>query len=232
MEDPHSQYRYQVRFDWGVAGAAAVGHGVDVVVWVDVLDTAVRAVEPATDAAVAQLTDAAVTRAPDAASTRAPDAAGADTEASITDSHTEACVADPLAGALPHAAVVAGDFRNRGAVARWVLDQQAAKGDRFTVAVIAAGDWRADGTPRCTVEDLLAAGAVVDALAGVGIDYCSPEAAAACAAFTSLTRATAHLVSASGSGQQLIDLGRRSDVDFASEIDAAHSVPVLRNLRP
>ena len=126
--------------------------------------------------------------------------------------------------------VVAGGFRNRTAVARWVLDRQAVKGDRFTVAVIAAGAVRADGTPRFTVEDLLAAGAVVDALAGVGIDYCSPEAAAACAAFTSLTRATAHLVSASGSGQQLIDLGRRHDVDDACELDAVQLVPVLRDV--
>jgi 2-phosphosulfolactate phosphatase len=193
VEDPHSQYRYQVRFECGVAGAAAVGNGVDLIVWVDVLDT---------DAALASSVDTA-------------GAAGRP-------------LTDPLEGILPHAAVLAGGFRNRTAVARWVLDRQAAKGDRFTIAVVAAGGVRADGTPRFTVEDLLAAGAVIDALAVVGIDYCSPEAAAACAAFTSLTRATAHLVSASGSGQQLIDLGRRSDVDDACEIDAVQRVPVLR----
>ncbi|GAB3041940.1 hypothetical protein GCM10027052_24870 [Parafrigoribacterium mesophilum] len=214
MEDPHSQYRYQVRFEWGAAGAAAIGHGVDVVVWVDVLD-------------IDQVPDA-TNPAPRAAN-QAPDAARPDADPVGTDP----LGTDPLGGALPHAAVVAGGFRNRGAIARWVLDQQAAKGDRFTVAVIAAGGVRTDGTPRFTVEDLLAAGAVVDALAGAGIDYCSPEAAAACAAFTSLARATAHLVSASGSGQQLIDLGRRSDVDLASEIDASQSVTVLRDpLRP
>jgi 2-phosphosulfolactate phosphatase len=179
VDEPHSQYRYQVRFDWGAAGAAAVGNGVDVIVWTDVLG----AVEPD---------------------------------------------GDPLSGAVPHAAVIAGGLRNRLAVAQWVLAQQALKGDRFTVAVIAAGDARADGSARFTVEDLLAAGAVVDALAGVGIDYCSPEAAAACAAFTALKRATGHLISASGSGQDLIDQGRRSDVDFASELDASAVVPVLR----
>jgi phosphosulfolactate phosphohydrolase-like enzyme len=176
-----------------------VGNGADVVVWVDVLDT-----DPAP--------------VPSAALTDASEADAADPVSGV----------DPLAGVLPHAVVVAGGFRNRTAVARWVLDRQAVKGDRFTVAVIAAGAVRADGTPRFTVEDLLAAGAVVDALAGVGIDYCSPEAAAACAAFTSLTRATAHLVSASGSGQQLIDLGRRHDVDDACELDAVQLVPVLR----
>jgi 2-phosphosulfolactate phosphatase len=193
VEDPHSQYRYQVRFEWGVAGAAAVGNGVDVIVWVDVLDT--DAAFPASSA---------------------------------HDSPLHARADDPLDGILPRAAVVAGGLRNRTAVAQWVLDQQAVKGDRFTVAVIAAGSVREGGTPRFTVEDMLAAGAVVDALAGVGIDYCSPEAAAACAAFTSLARATAHLVSASGSGQQLIDLGRRSEVDDACEVDAVQAVPVLR----
>lgn len=179
MAAPDSQYRYQVRFDWGSSGAAAVGGGVDVLVWVDVL--------------------------------------GAGQSST-----------DPLPGAVPAAAVVAGNLRNRTAVAEWVLARQADKGDRFTVAVIAAGGVRPDGGFRFTVEDLLAAGAVVDALARVGIDYCSPEAAAACAAFTTLTRATGHLISASGTGQDFIDRGLRPAVDAAVEIDSSLVVPVLR----
>jgi 2-phosphosulfolactate phosphatase len=202
VDDPLSQYRYQVRFEWGAPGAAAVGPGVDVVVWVDVLGASdssrdTRAGLPARPLAGARI--------------RPP-----------------AEPADPLDGAVPQAAVVAGCLRNRGAVARWVLSEQAKKGDRFTVAVIAAGAQRESGSARFTVEDLLAAGAVIDALAAVGIDYCSPEAAAACAAFTSLTRATGHLISASGSGQEFIDRGLRSEVDFATEIDAEDAVPVLR----
>ena len=51
---------------------------------------------------------------------------------------------------------------------------------------MAAGGSTAGGATRFAVEDLLAAGAVVDALASRGIDYASPEAAAACAAFTGL----------------------------------------------
>jgi 2-phosphosulfolactate phosphatase len=179
MAAPDSQYRYQVRFDWGSSGATAVGAGVDVLVWVDVLGAAT----PRTD---------------------------------------------PLPGVVPAAAVVAGDLRNRTAVAKWVLARQADKGDRFTVAIVAAGDFRPDGSVRFTVEDLLAAGAVVDALAGVGFDYCSPEAAAACAAFTTLTRATGHLISASGTGQDFIDRGLRPAVDAAVEIDDSSAVPVLR----
>lgn len=140
-----AQSIYQVRFDWGLAGAESIGLGADAIIWVDQLG------EPRSE---------------------------------IPDAST----------------VVAGTIQNSAAVASWVLEQQASTGDRFIVAVVAAGEAREDGGLRFAVEDLLAAGAVIDALAGVGIDYCSPEAAAACAAYTSLRRGTAHLISASESG--------------------------------
>ena len=142
-----SQSKYQVRFDWGIAGAEAVGQGADAVIWVDQLG--------------------------------AP-------SATIPDART----------------VVAGTIQNSAAVAAWVLERQADAGDRFTVAVVAAGEPRSDGTLRFAVEDLLAAGAVIDALADVGIDYCSPEAAAVCAAYTGLRGGAAHLISASESGME------------------------------
>jgi 2-phosphosulfolactate phosphatase len=213
VDAPESQYRYQVRFDWAVAGAVAVGGGADVVVWVDVFGTP----DPLAPASVerAERGEAATGMHP---------LSGSDPLCGVGSLPGT----DPLHGAVPAAAVVAGGLRNRTAVADWVLARQAEKGGRFTVAVIGAGDVRADGSLRFTVEDLLAAGAVIDALAAVGIDYCSPEAAAATAAFTSLTRATGHLVSASGSGQRLIDAGRRADVDAAVEIDVSDTVPVLR----
>jgi 2-phosphosulfolactate phosphatase len=160
-----TQSPYQVRFDWGAAGAEAIGDGADVVVWVDQL---------------------------------------AATE-----------------GVLPqHPLVAKGSIQNRAAVAQWVLERQAERGDRFTVAVVAAGESRADGSLRFAVEDLLGAGAVIDALAAVGIDYCSPEAAVACAAYTSLSGAAAHLISASESGvsldRPLLDLDPVDDVPILS----------------
>ena len=97
-----------------------------------------------------------------------------------------------------------GSLRNARAVARWALEQQGDKGDRFVVAVIAAGEEREDGSMRFALEDLLGAGAIVDALADVGIDYCSPEAAAAASAFTGLRNATGHLIGASASGRELV----------------------------
>lgn len=118
------------------------------------------------------------------------------------------------------ALVVAGSLRNRRAVADWALARQGEKGDRFVIAVVAAG-------PGFAVEDLLGAGAVIDALADVGIDYCSPEAAAASAAYTGLRNATGHLISASVAGKTATAEGRRSEVDDAIAIDTSTEVPLL-----
>ena len=95
-------------------------------------------------------------------------------------------------------AVVTGSTGNRSAVAQWILDRQAAQGDRVIVAVVAAG--AADGG--FAVEDFLAAGAVIDALGDVGIDFTSPEAAAAAGAFAFLKNAASHILSASIAGQE------------------------------
>ncbi|QNE37034.1 hypothetical protein [Leifsonia shinshuensis] len=112
------------------------------------------------------------------------------------------------AAALPGTgAVVAAGLADAPAVAQWVLDEQVRLGRRAMVALIAAGGSAASGGTRFAVEDLLAAGAVVDALAALGIDYSSPEAAAACAAFTGLRGAVAHLLTASVSGQERIAAG-------------------------
>jgi 2-phosphosulfolactate phosphatase len=176
---PHGQSQYQVRFDWGVAGAATIATDADVIVFVDVLSP------------------------------------GAPVD---------------LAAELPAhpAAIVAGSLANAAAVASWALEQQGGKGDRFMVAVVAAGESRPDGTMRFALEDLLGAGAIIDALAGAGIDYCSPEAAAASAAFTGLRNATGHLIGASGTGRELAQLGRRDEVDRAIRVNSSDEVVVLR----
>lgn len=111
-----------------------------------------------------------------------------------------AAVADPDALVLVVGAAGAGD------AARRVLDRQAERGDRAVVAVVAAGSVDPDGH-RPAVEDQLAAGAVVDALAALGIDFSSPEAALVCAAAVSLRRATGHLLTASVSAGALTEAG-------------------------
>ncbi|RIJ53428.1 hypothetical protein DZF99_14545, partial [Clavibacter phaseoli] len=80
-------------------------------------------------------------------------------------------------------AVVSAGLADAPAVADWILALQTALGRRAYVAVVAAGAVEADGSWRACAEDQLAAGAVVDALAALGIDATSPEAAVACAAY-------------------------------------------------
>jgi 2-phosphosulfolactate phosphatase len=69
---------------------------------------------------------------------------------------------------------------------------------------------------------------VIDALGALGLDHTSPEAAAACEAFRGLRGAARHLLTASGSGQELVERGARDEVLAAAEVDASASVPVLR----
>jgi len=140
---PRSQTSYQVRFEWGAAGAAAVAVDADVVAWVDEIGSE-------------------------------PVPAGARVTA--------------LAEAAPFA--------------DWCLARQEELGGRFRIAVVAAGATQPDGSLRFAVEDLLAAGAVIDAIAELGIDHQSPEAAAAAAAYTGLRKATKHLVNASVSARE------------------------------
>lgn len=165
-----TQEKYQVRFAWGSAGAHRIAHGTHLVVWVDVLpERSGDGIDPTTRARAA-------------------------------------------AALLPDGpAIVLGHLGNAAAVAERVTSLQAERGDRCVVAVVAAGrttdgavtvaDAAGEPTdsaeaPEPAVEDLLAAGAVVDALVAVGIDHTSPEAAAACAAYTGLRRAVKHVVSA------------------------------------
>jgi 2-phosphosulfolactate phosphatase len=171
------QGQYQVRFDWGLDGANAIGGDADVLVLVDVLDE-------------------------------------------------DAALVDSMEGTS--GIVVSGSLQNSAALARWALDRQAGKGDRFTVAVVALGETRESGATRFALEDLLGAGAIIDALADAGIDYCSPEAAAAAAAFAGLRNATGHLIGASVGGRAAIARGGRSAVERAIATNSSETVRVLR----
>jgi 2-phosphosulfolactate phosphatase len=143
VSEASSQGSYQVRFDWGPVGAAAVAQDADALIWVD------------------QLGD----------------------------------VAGPEGS-------VAGVLERASELGDWALAQQELAGGRFRVAVVAAGVTRGDGSLRFAVEDLLAAGAIIEAIADRGIDHQSPEAAAAASAYRGLATATRHLISASVSARE------------------------------
>jgi 2-phosphosulfolactate phosphatase len=247
VETP-TQSMYEVRFDWAVEGLTSIAPDAGVIVVVDAISFSTT-VERAVAHGLTVLPFSGVGSAADAAA-----AAGAAlghprgepgislSPSSITPESVAAIapftrVLMPslngsrlcAAAAVFEVPVIAATLRNRAAVARWILAYQTQQGSRVRVAVVAAGESRTDGTTRFSVEDLLTAGAVIDALATVGVDYCSPEAAAACAAYTGLSRATGHLMTASVSGQQLIGDGQRADVELASELDVSDIVPVLRD---
>ncbi len=109
----------------------------------------------------------------------------------------------PLLGGTPGGVeLVPATLDEAADVAAFALDRQRELGGRFVIAVVAAGARRADGSIRFAVEDLLAAGAVIEALATAGIDHQSPEAAAAASAYAGLKNATRHLISACASSRE------------------------------
>lgn len=127
-------------------------------------------------------------------------------------------------------AVVAAGLTDAAAVAAWALAEQVRLGRRAMISLVAAGGTTTGGAPRFAVEDLLAAGAVVDALAALGIDYSSPEAAAACAAFTGLRGAVAHLLTASVSGQELVAAGSApAEIAPSGRLGTVDAVRVVRS---
>jgi hypothetical protein len=156
MTHAHDQGSYQVRFDWGAAGATAIASGAHLVIWVDQLAPADGAAEPM----------------------------------------------PVLGGTRGGVELMPATLDDAAEVAAFALRRQAELGGRCMIAVVAAGATRADGTQRFAVEDLLASGAIIEALAEAGIDHQSPEAAAAASAYAGLKNATRHLISASASSRE------------------------------
>lgn len=97
------------------------------------------------------------------------------------------------------AAIVVAGLTDAPAVAAWILAEQERLGRRAYIAIVAANDGASFAVP-----DVLAAGAVVDALMALGIDDTSPEAAVVSAAFGGLKRAVRHLTAASVQGRQAL----------------------------
>ncbi|WP_447946087.1 2-phosphosulfolactate phosphatase [Microbacterium lacticum] len=211
MSSPFDQSLYQVRLEWGDDGLARLATA-DVVVVVDVL----------------RFSSTVTTRV--AAGGAVPlDAAAHAVSLNGTAISRAAAALDPAP------IVLLGCLRNASAVAEAIADEQRRRGARTSIALIAGGELvpadagaAARTARRFAVEDLLGAGAIVDALGVRGIDHTSPEAAAAGEAFRGLRAATRHLLAASGSGQELAERGAHDEVRAAAELDASTAVPVLR----
>jgi 2-phosphosulfolactate phosphatase len=130
------------------------------------------------------------------------------------------------AAAAPH--VIAASLLNATAAARYVAGLLDAT--TLDVAVIAAGErWRDpddDGALRFALEDLLGAGAVLDALSAYPQ---SPEARAAAAVFHERRDDLTTALRTCGSGLELIAAGKTGDVDDCAHLDRYEVVPVLKD---
>lgn len=256
MTDWAAQAPFGVRFEWGLAGAMALGPSSSCLVVVDVLSftTAVSvAVEAgtrvypyawqdrsATDFARRNRAELAVYRRAVTDATpwslspaglrRAPF-----TERLVLPSPNGSSIC--AAAAVGGATVVAACLRNARAVGHYLSDEGYGSPDR-PVAVIAAGERWPDGSLRPSLEDLLGAGAVITAL-GSSVPVSapapapaaapasvSPEAAAARACFAGIPDVAA-AVTACASGQELLARGFADDVAVAVETATSPIVPIL-----
>jgi 2-phosphosulfolactate phosphatase len=211
MPSPFDQSTYQVRFEWGVEGLSRLAPA-DVVVVVDVLRF----------------------------SSTVADAVGSGTAVELEPALEWSRNGATVAAAVRDAVVLLGGVRNAAAVAGAVQAIQERRGQRTSVAVIAAGESDADCRLRVAVEDHLGAGAVIAALTDRGIDHTAPEAAVAAEGFRALRGALRHLMTASGSGRELADgvpsTARMraagidpTSVEDAALLDAIDAVPVLQD---
>lgn len=125
-----------------------------------------------------------------------------------------------LAAPARGARVFAGCLRNAAAVAA------AARAVSGAVNVIAAGERFRDDTLRPALEDVLGAGAILDALAPANP---SPEARAAIAVFRDARAELTARLFACASGLELVARGFPDDVRMAAALDASSAVPELRD---
>ena len=229
------QSGFDVRFEWGAEGAAALAPTSEIVVVVDVLsfctavDIAVargasvfpflwrdnRAAHFARQARAALAVDRRHTT-PETPFSLSPGSLRSIPPGTglVLPSPNGAAVT--LAAARGGTAVMAGCLRNAAAVARTCHPYA-------TVGVVAAGERWGDGSLRPAVEDLIGAGAIITHLLDREL---SPEARAALGAFRSV-RPAVHLHSCS-SGRELIEAGFGEDVTLAAQCDVSAVVPILR----
>ncbi|MEV6709547.1 2-phosphosulfolactate phosphatase [Micromonospora wenchangensis] len=239
----HVQPGSGARFDWGLTGAAELGRVCAVLVVVDVLSftTAVEVAvargvrvhpfpwgEQAADYAVRVGAVAAVGRRqtttahPWSLSPAALASAPVVADLVLPSPNGSAISAAASATGRP---VVAACLRNARAVGRWLHHRGYGTTDA-PVGVIAAGERWPDGTLRPSVEDLLGAASVLDAVSGVPGGL-SVEAAMALAALASTPDVPA-AVRGCVSGRELIESGFAGDVEAAVQRDVSTVVPVLR----
>lgn len=227
------QEQFDVRCEWGVAGARHVAPS-DVIVVVDVLSFT-TSVDVAVGRGAAILPyrwkdDSAIAYARERSAELASPRNRFDGRYSLAPSSLidapaglRLVLPSPNGSSIAYAAmssgavVAAGCLRNASAVAAWARQS----GKRITV--IPAGERWPDGSLRPAVEDLVGAGAIIRRLQGRR----SPEACVAVAAFESAAEALRERMLLCSSGRELAERGFAVDVELATELDFSETVPVL-----
>jgi len=224
------QSSYHVRCEWGLAGLRACLAGSDVVVIVDVLsfstsvDVAVGGGGVIYPYAYRDERAAAFARAHGAALASRERGSGyslSPASLQTLPAGTRLVLPSPngatLSLATSPAHTFAGCLRNAAAVAR------AASAAGRSITVVAAGEHWPDGGLRFALEDWLGAGAVIAGLPGTR----SAEAAAAQAAFERAAGDLPGILSACGSGRELIARGHPADVALAAALNTSRVAPRL-----
>lgn len=244
MTEWFAQSPYGVRFEWGLAGTAALAPSSSCLVIVDVLSfttsvtVAVEAGMTVFPYAWRDETAAEFARQNRAQLASGRRAASGDSPWSLSPAalrhapFTERLVlpspngsAISAAAAAGPASVVAACLRNARAAGSWLTRRSLGTPDQ-PVTVIAAGERWPDGSLRPALEDLLGAGAVIAALHHQGRGPLSPEAEAARTCYET-TADPARAVTDSASGRELAGRGFADDVAIATEINSCRVTPVL-----
>ncbi|WP_109505249.1 2-phosphosulfolactate phosphatase [Nocardioides speluncae] len=241
--DPaHTQREYAVRFDWGPTGAAATA--ADIAVVVDVLSftttlsvavergievlpfrwrddrAAAYAEEQGATLAVGRFEARSTTAGAEVSLSPASVAAAEGLKRLVLPSPNGSAISFGLADS--GAIVLGASLRNRRAVAAYVATLAAE-----SVTVIAAGERWPDGSLRPCVEDLWGAGAVLSALADLGVTGLSPEARVAEASYRAVESRLAEDLGACAGARELAEAGFADDVEVAAQLDVSHAVPLL-----
>lgn len=227
-----AQYDFSARFEWGYEGVEHVGQGSSIVVIVDVLSftTCVDVVvgkggivfpyrmkdDTAHDYAKEKNAILAGKRGePISLSPSSLSSIPAETRMVLPSPNGSTCTVLAQKGG---GKVIAACLRNAGAVARYIRQQGG------IVTVIASGERWPNGTLRPAIEDMIAAGAILEQLSEHSL---SPEAQIAVSAYRSAKDTLLSTLLRSGSGQELTSIGYSEDVRIAAAHNVSEVVPVL-----
>ncbi|QRG70386.1 2-phosphosulfolactate phosphatase [Brevibacillus choshinensis] len=230
--DVFTQSDFSARFEWGYEGVEYVGNASDIVVIVDVLSftTCVDVVvgrggvvfpyrfKDDTAQSFAMENNAIV------AGKRGEPISHSPATLRAIPLHTRIVLPSPNGSTCTVLAkrgggtVIAACLRNASAVARYINRHGG------SVTMIASGERWPNGALRPAIEDMIAAGSILDQLTS---HHLSPEAKTAVASYRMAKNALLPTLAQSGSGQELISKGYVEDVHVAAAYDSSECVPIL-----